>query len=244
MMQYRFFTLLIAFVLAFSVGHAQKKNKGSATPAPKDPDAKEALIEMYKDILNQSLSFNDLSVATDATYALMALQPEDSMRIDTLAAIYFQRGAYPQTIMVGTQILESRPGDVKVMEMMAISKAQLGASLEALADYEKVYAQTNDAYHLYEIASLQYTVRRYGECEMSVKKLLEDPGIKGKEVTLTFKQGQQKVPLNAAIQNLWGVLDLDQGKQDSAKQHFMQAVQLFPDFYLAKANLDALNKKP
>ncbi len=238
-MHYRLFTLILLVCLSASPLLSQKK-KG--TEAPKEPDTKEVLIKMYEDILNQSLAFNDLAVATQATYSLMALQPEDSARIDTLAAIYFQRGAYPQTVMVGSKVLETTPDNLEVMEMVAISKAQLGASLEALGDYEKLFGKSSDLYHLYEIASLQYTVRRYGECETSIKRLMGSEGINEREVNLSFKQGSQKVPMNAAVENLYGVLMLEQGKGDEAKKHFETALKIFPEFYLAKGNLDAMNQ--
>ena len=255
-MQYRLIPLALALVFACTAAYGQKKKKKKDTeeapafteapasdPAPAETSAADnELVAMYKDILNNSLEFNDLAVATQATYALMALEPDNGFRIDTLTAIYFQRGAYPQVVMVGSKILETRPDDLKITEMVAISKAQLGASMEALTDYESLFKQSNDIFHLYEIASLQYTVRRYGECETSIQRLLTSPEVADKEVTLNFKQGSQNVPMKAAVYNLYGVLQLDQGNKEAAIGHFKQAVQLFPEFFLAKNNLDALQQ--
>ena len=55
---------------------------------------------------------------------------------------------------------------------MAVSKQNLGLIKEALADYEKLYAAEKSVYHLYQMSTLQYQLKRYGECVVSLDQIL------------------------------------------------------------------------
>lgn len=232
-------TVLVAvLVLLFSSGFSQKNKSVSREDAGGDK-----LAEMYKTMYSTSLKYNDLAAATQATYALMALEPDNFARLDTLAQLYFQRSAFPQSILVANDVLLKDPENQQMLEIRAFSKQSLGAAKESLVDYETLYKLSKDPYHFYEIATLQYTMRRFGECEDSITRLLASPDIKDKTISLSYNQIQQSVPFAAALHNLYGVLQLDQGKPDIAKKHFDQALQLAPEFYLAKANKEALVKK-
>ena len=184
-----------------------------------------------------------MAVATQATYALLALEPENTKRLDTLAQIYFQRSAFAQAILVSTDVLKKEPTNQGMLEVRAFSKQSLGAAKEALADYEFLHSLSNDPYHLYEIATLQYAMRRFGECENSITTLLASEAIKDKTISLSYNKIQQTVPFEAALHNLFGVIMLDQGKAEVARKHFEKAVELSPEFYLAKANIDSMDSK-
>jgi hypothetical protein len=59
-----------------------------------------------------------------------------------------------------------------MLEMAAISKQSLGALKESLADYESLYKQKPDLYSLYQIATLQYQLKRYGESVISCDQII------------------------------------------------------------------------
>lgn len=211
----------------------QKKDKTAPSGASGDAFALQQAI--YK----RALSYNDLSVATQAVYTMIALAPDRKGLKDTLAQLYFQRGAWPQTVLVTTETLENNSENQAARELRAVAYQSLGMAKESLADYEQLFQQSNNVFHLYEIGTLQYSMRRFGECEQTVARLLADERIKGEEIMLAGQDGKnrQKVPLAAAVLNLRGVVDLDQGKKETAKEYFNAAIQLFPEFELAKNNL-------
>ncbi len=243
------FVLLIAAVFALcSSGWAQKvKEKPvagetkSVTDAPKggvDPQ-----YQRYHQIYESALNYNDYAVATDALYHLIALQPQNVALKDTLAAVYFQRGAWPQVVLLTTEILKANPENQGALELRAIANQSLNRAKESLEDYEALYKKTQNPYHIYEIAALQLSMKRFGECEGSIKVLLGDQSIKDKTIVITVQDGRsQDVPLPAAAFNLNGVLDMEQGKKDSAKAYFETAIKIYPEFLLAKNNLEALEK--
>ncbi len=229
--------LLLAFLL---IGTSQmalgQKNK---EPLPGGNEK----VEFYQQMYEQSLKFNDLSVATQAVHSILVIDPSATTWLDTLATIYFQRGAFAQCLLTSTEALKNTPDNLTTMEMAAVCKENLGLLKEALADYELLYSKSQNIFHMYQISTIQFGLKRFGECEQTVNRMLADPRGKEETILISTDRGQQRVPFYAACQNLLGVLMLDLGKKEDAKKHFDQAVQIFPDFVLAKANLEAIAKQ-
>ena len=200
-------------------------------------------LDHYKKLYEQGLKYNDLSVAAQAVHGILASDPDADNWLDTLATIYFQRGAFAQCLLTTNDALKKDPDNQTTIEMRAVCKENLGLLKEALADYEFLYSKSQNIYHMYQISTIQYGLRRFGECEQSVNRMLSDPRGKEETILISTDRGQQRVPFHAACQNLLGVLMLDVGKKDVAKKHFEQAVSIYPEFVLAKANLEAMNKQ-
>ncbi len=242
------FAMFLALLIAgmFTTASAQK-GKGGAAPAKTEDTPKQAggydPIKSYQQIFHSALTYNDFAVATDAMYHLIALQPEQTALKDTLAALYFQRGAWPQVVIVTTEILDAHPDNQSALELRAVANQSIGRAKESLADYETMYKSSKNPYHMYEIAALQFTMKRFGECEISINQLLGDESIKEKTIAISVEDGRsQDVPLAAAAMNLHGVLELEQGKKESAKTNFQTALKIYPEFILAKNNMDAIDK--
>ena len=51
------------------------------------------------------------------------------------------------------------------------------------------------------------------------------------------------VPLKAAIWNLKGVVFMDMNENDKAKKYFSETLKIFPEFELAKNNLQLLENR-
>lgn len=244
-----FATLLVVLALPLASPTAlfAQKTKGKAAieePVKETPkaDPKAELMQRYQSIYQAALGYNDFAVATDAMYHMIALSPDKAELKDTLAALYFQRAAWPQVILITSEILEKNTQNQAALELRAVANQSFGRAKEALEDYEDLYKLTGNPYHLYEIAALQFTMKRYGECDMSVRTLLADPGIADKKIAIGSADGSsQDISMAAAVNNLHGVMDLEQGKKDSAKAYFETALKISPEFILAKNNLEALN---
>jgi len=230
------FLLLLFLVTAAQPAFGQKKKKSSSQP---EASKTEFYVKMYQ----QGVEYNDLAIATQAVHSILVLEPEANNWMDTLSSLYFQRGAFAQCLLTTTEVLKDKPDDEKTLEMQAICKENLGLIKEALADYETLYKQSNSVFHQYQIATLQYSLRRFGECEDTVNRLLANTDAKDETILIAHQKGQQKVPFYAACENLLGVLMMDQGMKQFAKKHFSQALQIYPDFILAKGNLAAASKE-
>lgn len=223
----RKYILILFAVLAISATQAQ--------------DAFNVQLEVYK----TSLKYYDLQSAITSLYTALAIKPERKDLKDSLALIYFSGERYFQANVIAEEIIKDNPKRLDMLEMAAISKQSLGALKESLADYESLYKQKPDLYSLYQIATLQYQLKRYGESVVSCDQIIASAESEKLEASISMKGGSQKVPLRAASHNVKGIIAMDLNQPDIAKQEFETALKLFPDFALAQGNLAALaqNKK-
>lgn len=251
----RFFLLLFVSVVSISGLFAQKKGGGSgSTPPPTTTNAapavdaqKEKSFEHYKATYDQAMKYSDFIVARSALYSMLALKPERVGLKDTLTYLYYNTNSYVQVILVGKEILETKPDKAEILELVAVSQQNLGMLKEALESFEKLFAISKDVYHQYNIASLQYMLKRYGECSESLNAIIAATDTAGVVSISDGKNESQQVPVKAAAFNMRGVIALEINQTDVAKQNFEKALQLYPEFVLAKNNLDKVNaaeKKP
>jgi tetratricopeptide (TPR) repeat protein len=202
-------------------------------------DAFEVQSRVYK----AALKNYDVQAATIALYNMQAIKPERTDLNDSLAYLYFSGERYAQAYIIGEEILKTNPKNSGILEVVAVSKQNLGLIKESLADYEKLYAAEKSVYYLYQTATLQYQLKRYGECIASLDQILASAEADKQQVTIRLQQGSQEVPMKAAAYNVKGICALELNQEEAAKQNFTKAIELFPDFALAKGNLDLVNKK-
>jgi len=185
----------------------------------------------------------DLQAATVALYTMQAIKPERSDLSDSLALLYFAGERYPQAYLIGESILKENPKRSDMLELVAVSKQNLGMIKEALADYEKLYAIDKSVFYLYQTATLQYQLKRYGECVASLDQIIASADADKQKVNIRVQNGSQDVPMKAASYNVKGICAMELNQTDAAKQNFNKAIELAPDFVLAKGNLESLSKK-
>jgi tetratricopeptide (TPR) repeat protein len=220
---------LLAFVCMFVfAGFATAQN-----------DAFDVQNRVYKTALKNY----DLQAATIALYNMLAIKPERTDLNDSLALIYFAGERYAQSYIIGEEIVKADPKRADMLELVAVSKQNLGLVKEALADYEKLYAIDHSVFYLYQIATLQYQLKRYGECVASLDQIIANPESEKQKVNIRVQNGGQDVTMKAAAYNVKGICALELNQEEAARQNFTRALEIFPEFVLAKGNLDNLNKK-
>ena len=230
--------LIIVFTVCNSSLFAQK-TKTTAQPA----SATASSIELYQKMRVQALELGDLETASSAIQAILILDPAADTLRDSLCHLFFLRRMYVSAFKLGNEVLEKRPQNPMVLELVAVSAQSLGDGKTALPFYEKLYAITKNHYHLYEIASLEYQMGRFVESDQKMMKLAIDPALDKEGFSLNDSKGAQEVSLSAAAYNVAGAIALDMGKIDVAIDRFKKAIDKVPDFRLAKANLDIAMKK-
>lgn len=202
-------------------------------------DAFDVQMRVYKGALKNY----DLQAATIALYNMIAIKPERTDLNDSLALLYFAGERYAQAYLIGEEIVKKDPNRKDMLELVAVSKQNLGLIKEALADYEKLYAIEKSLYYLYQQATLQYQLKRFGECIASLDRIINDPQAAQQKVNILVQGGSQDVPMKAAALNVKGICALEMNQEDAAKDNFTKALEVSPEFVLAKGNLDMLNKK-
>lgn len=194
-------------------------------------------------VYHLAISFSDYEVAKNSMFSLIAKYPSRIDYLDSLARIYFAMGAYPQALGAADIVLKSQPDNQQILELSAICQNAMKNEKEALSIYEKLYGKTNSVYHLYQIAVLQYSLQRNGECSKSIETILADKNAMTEKIQISYdEQNAQSVPLAAAAYNLRGVLSRNLKENEKAKSDFNEALKIFPEFQLAKNNLEMMNK--
>lgn len=234
---------MLMLVACTFVATAQKTTKD----APKETtgsssNSNQQLYDINKSIYRNALKYNDLGTATQAVYTMLAVAPNELNLKDTLAYLYYNNGQYVQALLIGLEIVEKSDTNKNILEIVAISQQNLGLLKESLENYEKLYKQSKNIYHQYKVATLQYALKRYGECGVTIDKILQDKG-NTEMITITdANRQQQEVSIKAAVLNMNGVMALELNQNDLAKKSFEEALKVQPDFALAKNNLDMASK--
>lgn len=198
-------------------------------------------IEVQQQKIKLALSYNDKDAAANAMYSIIAMEGEQSTYKDSLAYLYFNDAKYVSSFLVTNDILKTKPENLELLEINAISVENMGAIDKAIEVYTELLSKTKNNFHAYKLASLQVATNNLLEAYKSIKKadLLEDTG----KIKVNFqvnKTYNQSVDLKPAIAYLEGIILLNLKKETEAKLSFMRAVNLFPDFVLAKSKLTTL----
>ncbi len=189
-------------------------------------------------IYRNALKFNDLDVAKSALFEILAHQPGNQSVYDSLAHLYFRIGAYDQALIA----CEKAQPTGAIKEIRAYSYRNLGDIKTALPLFEQLFSESSSMENGYQVASMQYSMKRYGECMETAIKIKNHPDAANIKVLITTEQGDNvNVPYLAAAENLMGVVYLETGKPELAKISFENALKSAPEFTLAKKNLASLN---
>jgi len=127
------------------------------------------------------------------------------------------------------------------LELQSFSLEALGAYDKAAESFAKLFAQSNDNYHGFSLANLQYVLKKYPESFATIQKVekLNDSG----NYTVSYAINQnhnQEIELIAAIQYLKGLNAAELNQNPVAKASFEKAITIQPDFVLAKEALTNL----
>ncbi len=240
--------LIIQLVALFLFGgvYAQKKKKKKETPVQEEQtrETPKNSLNIYQKMYQKALQYNDANALVNALYLRMASGEEDEKKLrDTLGLVYFRVGNFVQAISVAEEIVKERPSDTTFLEVLALSYQNLNDIKSALKNYEKLYEIRRNLYDLYNIASLQYYLQRFGEAHASVQRMLLDPRSAREKIRIAVnKQQQQEVPVTAAALNMQGVLFMAQKEYDKAEEAFKKALEIHKEFVLPQGNLKMLEK--
>jgi predicted Zn-dependent protease len=186
--------------------------------------------------------WNDPEVAKDALYDVIIENPGNDSLIFTLAYFYYDQEKYASSYLISNDLLQRSPKNPSYLEMAATSAQQLGVNDKALLNYESLYLINNNVKTLYQIAFLQYQLKRFAEATNSINMLIARPEVATEKVVFNDAKGNPKeYSMKVSILNLKGLVALDQNDKPGAKKAFTDALALAPDFVPAKENMQKTN---
>jgi tetratricopeptide (TPR) repeat protein len=225
---------LLILVICASTSFAQTTD----SVAPKlDPNTKKVLNIQDQSAYQLAMRYNDFQAAKDKLFSLIIRNPEDLRYPELLGSLYFENEMATSAALVALDILQVNDKSIGSLEIAAFSLEQLGALDRALPHFERLYLLTGDNFSLYKSAFIQYNLKKYQEALNSVNMLSKNTKPEDKIGFPLSQTETQEIGMKAAALNLKGMIYLDQGSKAEAKTAFEEAIQLEPNFNLAKENL-------
>ena len=226
--------LLMAMLSISFMNEAQAQNKEIQNTQ---------LYKLYQMKYVFGRKYNDGDVMKNALYSMVAMDPGDDSLKMVLCYYYFEQNQFASSLFISMDLLSRHPDNEDALKINAMSYENMGVRDKAIDSYESLYLKTNQVDVIYQAALLQFELERYAECSSSLDIVLKDP--QAKAIKLNFAKNekeQQEVTLEAAAYNIKGMLEKQQGNNEAAKANFTKALEVDPEFVLAKQNLDGLTK--
>lgn len=183
----------------------------------------------------------DPTVVTSTFYRIIALEGENSTYKDSLAYIYFSARQFAPGFLMADEVLQREPEHLEMLEIKAVSLESLGAIDKSAEVYEKLFGLTQNNFHGYSLAKLQFGLKKYQEAYETIKKVegLNDTGTY--RVNFVINQNKtQQVELLGAIPYLKGLIEEELDLKDAAIQSYQKSLTVQPEFILPKNKLEAL----
>jgi tetratricopeptide (TPR) repeat protein len=164
---------------------------------------------------------------------------------DTLAALFFGNGKYRAALAVAKESLKKEPENLEMLEITAMSNTFIGDNEQALNIFHELYRISGDAQYLYRIAIAQISDNDFEGARLSIDSLFAHPGIDTDSVTVPVGQSySQSVPLKAAALNLRGFYFGQQQEMEKAREYFLRALKVDPEFVLPQGALREMSGMP
>lgn len=230
-----------ASLIFYSPLLAQKKGKAESESASSSSAGLTSEAARLYQVYRRAIQFEDFPVARMALMSLMQYFPDKPAYEDSLVYLYVSSGMPAQAVVLGRQRLEKTPDNPVLTEMVALAEESTGLLKDALDRYEQLEKKNSNALRQYKIASLQYRLKRFGECQATVNQLMSNPAADTLTVSIVYNDGSaQSVKVKAAALNVLGMAAYELGQLDDAEALFQAALQMDKDFLQPKINLNAL----
>jgi tetratricopeptide (TPR) repeat protein len=215
------------------------------TQAQEPIDIRQTMVyQLQKGIYQRAMNYNDVNTAINALYNLCVLEPQNDSILFGLAYIYFDNQSYLSATLTLNDVLILNPNNLQALEMKALSLEQIGAYDKSLEDYESLYLKTDNINFLYKMAVFQYELKRFKEAKTNLDILLSKK--EADDLKLYFpdeNDQQQEIVMRASLHNMKGLIAKAEGNHTEARKQFGIALEINPEFYLAKQNLTELSNE-
>lgn len=198
-------------------------------------------FEIQKSIYEKAKSYNDPNVAISALYNMVAIQPNNVFLKDSLMREYITLSQWAPSYMISREILELQPNNNFALEVSCVALRNLGLKQEALNEFESLYLRTDRIDILYTISQLQFELGDFNQSLNNLDILLKND--ETNEMVVSVSKGEndrQEVPIRAQLNYLKGLVYIEKGENNLAKDSFTNALNISPDFQNALDRLSSL----
>lgn len=199
--------------------------------------------EAHARVYTNASEIQDWRTAITALHYLLLEAPENIAYQDSLALLYYRCGEVDACLNWCEKVLETRAEDQFLHQLAGMIKQQYRNPATALRHYEALYAQTQSPITRYQICAIQVQASQYSDAASNIESMLSNPESLTQSIYMEWENGNAMVPLQAALLNLRGELELAINKENLARKSFRQALKIAPDFKLPRLNLNAIQAR-
>lgn len=198
------------------------------------------LVKHFEAYYKQMKSQGDVQGAMNALTHLIVLQPNQA-RKDTLAVLYMNNGKHLQALNTIGVEKNTNDSDMAV-EVKAVCLQALNQPKKALEHFEVLFKRTPNAMIAYELAELKIQTGDLAGANLNITYGIANAK---DDVARTYYESQQpyQVSIKAAflyLKSLAKYRENPETNADAAISILDEAMQLAPNFNLAKISKDAL----
>ena len=199
------------------------------------------LLSHYKKYYKQMQSQADIQGVINALTHLNILEPSQA-RKDTLATLYMNEGRHVEALnTIGIEKNES-DSDLAV-QVKAFSLKAINDIDQSMVHYEELFKRKPNPFIAYELAEMKI---RTGDLIGATRNITFGIANSDGEIVRNYYETQQpySVPMRAAFTYLKGLVKINEDREkniDAAISIMNEALEIAPNFNLAKISIDALN---
>ena len=199
------------------------------------------LLSHYKKYYKQMQSQADIQGVINALTHLNILEPSQA-RKDTLATLYMNEGRHVEALnTIGVDKNDS-DSDLAV-QVKAFSLKAINDIEKAMIHYEELFKRKPNPFIAYELAEMKI---RTGDLMGATRNITFGIANSDGEIVRNYYETQQpySVPMRAAFTYLKGLVKINEDREkniDAAISIMNEALEIAPNFNLAKISIDALN---
>lgn len=201
--------------------------------------------QAHLNIYRRAIQYDDMSTAAYSLVNYLMIGGQSNFR-DTLAVVYYRSGNASGAYRLAKEIYDADPKDVTALTLLADISGRAGDTRASLDWYDKLCLLAPGPYNHYQLATRQFMLERVGECRNSLQKVVAD-SVKARQEAVALEIGpgnNENVPLLAAAYNMLGALAYREKNTGEARKYYELATREFPDFVIARQNLESLKQKP
>lgn len=201
-----------------------------------DNAATDKLTALYK----KSYDLKDIPTAITAVQLLLQHDSTNALR-DSLPSMYFAVQNISACLTTTNASLTRNPENEDLNNLKLLCLEQQGEGKEVLALASKLYAKTGKVEYIYKQASVQLMSGDFEVAGKTIQTMMDKYKAAKDSVDIFIDQSQaQKVPVVAACWNMRGYMFIQKQQYQQAAEAYQKAIQIFPDFVMARRNLQQL----
>lgn len=240
-------------------GDPAAKNEIVAQEAGESPSLPDEAVEREKEIFLAAVSLKDNLAAQVSAQRLSVLDKEGSLKWKAqLCRIYFGSRNFEGARVLAAELLPHLDAgeQLNAREILGLSQQALGLKEAAIKSFAELFQLSKNGTHAVRLAGLQLETRGYAEALITIEEGLALEGVDQLTMALPMSESEmQDVSVPACLYNLRGLVVLrrsmpaGEGARPSAEGiseasgWFKKALEISPDFELAKRNLEALTEE-